>query len=280
MAGRTRPSSPSVIAMTEHVDPTTGSTCWSMPFGGEDDRPRAGVVAIRGGQLAVPEGDAQPASVALTNDRFAAGFGDEFEAIERAQADGHAVRIENGRLVSGESLKDAEDAPTVELTNDRFAALRAAELREFKALVVSGAAERYINTLQSTSDMPDYFPQDPGGIYLHTKPTRLGDELHVVIKHEHSSGLWRAHLWTFVKNEGGQLRVADLNRWVGGTAGPGLNAHTAHLYPGRGGEGGVLCLSARLFGGIDSLSGCVVRVCQWATGMGEVVRGRPFPYRQ
>ena len=60
---------------------------------------------------------------------------------------------------------------------------------------------------------------------------------------------------------------------------PNLTAHGTHMYPnGRGGA--VLCLSTNARGGLPSLTAVVFQAAKWADGMGEVVRGRRFPYRE
>lgn len=276
---------PDIITMHPEVDPVTGTLVFgALPDAtGTEVLPttsasaaaaRTADVTIRGGTLVDPT-DAEPeAGIELTKNRFAGGFGDEFESIERAQDAGHEVRIVGGRIVAGD---DADQGPAIDLTDKRFAALTELDRQEIKKLVVTGAAATYIETLQHTSHMPQYFPASLDGIYLHTKPTRLGDELHVVIERDPSTRLYHANLWMFMTRENGRLQRMNLDRWVGT---PGLSAHKVHLHPGNGTHGGVLCLSPDNRGGMPSLSTCVVRCAQWATGMGEVVRGRPFPFRQ
>ncbi len=260
-----------VVELTEEIDPATGESVFGLPDSG-----RLPAQRIKGGALAAAEADEAAPGITLPGARFAAGFGDEFEQIQRAQDQGMAPRIVNGRIVL-DGAAAGEEAPSIELTDKRFAAYSGPEAQAVRTLIISGAAARYVQNLQPTSDRRDLFPRDPGGVYLHTRPTRLGDELHTVIRHDPATGLYHAHLWSFVVNEDGRRKVADLNRWVGT---PGMSAHRVHLWPGRGGEAAVICLSPETRGGMPTLDECVVRCAQWATGMGEVVRGRAFPYRE
>lgn len=275
-----------VIAMEERIDPISGE---SVFVSGETEslwEPRVtGELVLRDGALAVPDGSQigpgpnwdDERSIKLTNERFAAEFGNDFfRDAERGQDAGQEARIENGRLVFGPPSAAEPDA--VKLTSERFAAMTATDVSEIQRLATSGAASMFVQTLQSTGQMPEYFPQDRDSIYLHTKPTRFGDELHVVIQKDPATRLFHAHLWAFMIRESGRLQKMDLNRWVGTSE--QLSAHRVHLYRGSGGHGGVLCLTGRTNGGVPDLSTCVVRCYQWATGMGDVVRGRAFPFKQ
>lgn len=265
-----------VIELTEQHDPATGGAVFAMP----DAVPPGAELSIRDGRLssASQESDPPEVDVALSSGRFAAGAAndDEWAQVDRAQATGGEARIVNGRFVYGEPGDASGD--DVKLSEGRFAAISSVDVADMRKLGESGAAEKYIQTMQSTGSMPTHFPRDPGGIYLHTKPTRFGDELHAVMLRDPSTRLYHAHLWAFMKKEGGQLKHLDLNRWVGAPG--GLSAHQVHLYPGSGGHGAVLCLSERLRGGIPELGPCILRAAQWASGMGYVVRGQTFPYQQ
>lgn len=253
------------IDLVEAIDLSTHETVYAAP-----DAPGT----ISHGTLTVAGAQVEPQAVKLTDERFAADE-DEFAAAERAQSAGKEAKIVNGQLVFGDS---SDNGQGVKLTNERFAAVGTVEADEIVKLARSGAAAAYVQTLMPTGQMRKLFPQDPGGVYLHTKPTRHGDELHVVIVRDASTGLYHAHLWAFMMREGGGLNHLNLDKWVG--ADPTLSAHHTHLYPGSGGHGAVLCLSERTRGGIESLSTCVVRCAQWANGMGDVVRGAKFPYRE
>ncbi len=280
---------PTVINLEPSIDPVTGREVFAAPVpvittlpgddiepgrfdGGTQDPPM-----IRKGAVVAADQAADPDSgVSLTGERFSSGYGDEFAAIERAQDAGEEVRIVNGQFVTG-SGSAAQSAEGVGLTDKRFSAMSATEIAEVRNLATSGAAGRYVNSLRPASDMPEYFPNGAAGIYLHTKPTKYGDELHVVIKRNPSTSLYEAHLWAFTRRQGSRTERIDLGLWVGT---PNNSAHHYHLYPGSNGSGGVLCLSTDTNGGMPSLASCVVRCAQWAVGMGEVVRGRPFPYRE
>lgn len=269
-----------LIEMEETIDPITGETVFQVLNTFDD-------VAIRNGEL-VPlseaHGDghngeprAEQPSVKLTCERFAAGPPDDpWATAEHQQNAGQEARIVNGQLVFGPAGEAPENS--VKLTEERFATLSAVEVSQVQRLAASGSASAFIRTLTPTSDLSEYFKSDPGGLYLHTKPSHHGDELHAVILRDASTRLYHAHLWQFMKREGNDLKRADLNRWVGSA--PNMSAHRLHLYPGAGRHGAVLCLSERSRGGVPDLTTCVMQAAKWAAGMGEVVRGRPFPYRQ
>lgn len=228
----------------------------------------------------VPGGSApaQPAqAVTLTDDRFAGDQPFDWGRADRAQNAGQAMQIIDGELVPV-GQKPAQPGQTVTLTDDRFAATTA-ENDQVARLVRSGVASKLIGALQPTSQLRDYFATDPGGWYLRTKPTpTYGDVLHAVIVRKHATGLYHAHLWRFMQLDRGQLGNVDLNRWVGAHA--SLSAHNVHLYSGAAGESAVLCLSQRTNGGMPDLTGAVLQSAKWADGMGCVVRGGKFPYRQ
>lgn len=277
-----------VIDMQERIDPITGESVFVSTKTEPHPKPGGdGEAALSGGVLEVlgssgVDHDSSPRwdderSIKLTNERFAAGPREDFfRDAERGQDAGHEARIENGRLVFGPPSAVEPDA--VKLTDERFAAMTPTDASEIERLARSGAASMFVQTLQSTGQMPEYFPHDLDSIYLHTKPTRFGDELHVVIQRDPATRLYHAHLWAFMLRESGRLKKYDLNRWVGTSE--QLSAHNVHLYRGSGGHGGVLCLTGRTNGGVPDLSTCVVRCYQWATGMGDVVRGRKFPFKQ
>ncbi len=200
-----------------------------------------------------------------------------WKQAEAAQDAGQVLQIVNGELVAAGS-KPAESAQAVTLTGDRFAAT-GTENAEVLRLVRSGTAAQMIDDLQPTSQLRAYLPNDPGGWYLRTKPTpSYRDVLHTVIERRSATGLYHALLWRFMQNDGGQLKNVNLNRWVG--THETLTAHTTHLYPGRNGLAATLCLSQRTAGGMPTLTDAVLQCAKWADGMGFVVRGKPFPYRQ
>ncbi|MCX2966857.1 hypothetical protein [Gordonia aquimaris] len=267
-----------LIDLEPTVDPLTGAPVYAQRLPDVVDPPQD--LAIRGGAIApsTHAGATQSDSVSLTDDRFASGggYGDEFPVIENAQDAGEEVRIVGGQFVTGKP-REGDATRSVDLTDKRFAAMSATDIAEVRKLANSGAAGRYVEVLRPASDMPEYFSTGSHGMYLHTRPTKYGDQLHAVIERDNSTGLYHAHLWLFQMMQNGRLTNTDLNSWVGE---PGVSAHHVHLYPGRNGQGAVLCLSTDSRGGMPSLSSCVVRSAQWAAGMGEVVRGREFPYRQ
>lgn len=169
-------------------------------------------------------------------------------------------------------------ATAVTLTGDRFGAPDT-QNAEIVRLVRSGAAAALIDDLQPTSQIRQYLPTDPGGWYLRIKPTpSYRDVLHTVIVRRSATGLYHALLWRFLQNDGGELKTVNLNRWVG--THETLSAHRTHLYPGRDGEAATLCLSQRTAGGMPTLTAAILQCAKWADGMGYVVRGGAFPYRQ
>lgn len=234
---------------------------------------------IINGQLVVP-GDASydpGQAVTLTDDRFAGDPVFDWGVAERAQDAGQALQIIDGRLVPA-GQTGPQPGQAVTLTDDRFAAT-AQEGAEVLRLVQSGTASHLIADLQPTSELRSYFQHDPGGWYLRTKPTPSHrDVLHTVIVRRSATGLYHAHLWRFMQCDRGELKNVDLNRWVG--THERLSAHKVHLYPGRSGEAAILCLSQRTTGGMPDLTGTVLQAAKWADGMGYVVRGGTFPYRQ
>lgn len=153
------------------------------------------------------------------------------------------------------------------------------ENAEVLRLVRSGTAAQLIDDLTPTSQLRAYLPHDPGGWYLRTKPTPSHrDVLHTVIVRRSATGLYHATLWRFLQNDRGELKNVNLNRWVG--THQTLSAHRVHLYPGQNGDAATLCLSQRTAGGMPTLTTAVLQSAKWADGMGFVVRGGAFPYRQ
>jgi hypothetical protein len=289
------------ITLEPTIDPQTGHVVFTDPSSpgahlpavlGESVHP--GAPTNPGGTMAtthidgnrIIDGELVPAgpspvqaahAVTLTDDRFAVDPTFDWGRADRAQDAGQAMQIIDGQLVPV-GQKPAQPGQTVTLTDDRFAAT-ASENGQIASLVRSGAASKLIGALQPTSELRGYFATDPSGWYLRTKPTpTYGDVLHTVIVHKHATGLYHAHLWRFLQLDGGQLKHVDLNRWVGSHT--SLSAHNVHLYGGTAGESAVLCLSQRTNGGMPNLTGAVLQAAKWADGMGCVVRGGRFPYRQ
>jgi hypothetical protein len=258
-----------IIDLEPVSDPATGHVIFQTPPAAVDAPP-----VVDAGQL---RGEGTDNAVALTDERFAADHGVDWAGAERAQDAGHTLQIVDGQLVSTGG-KPASPGESVVLTNERFAA-SVQENKQISRLVRSGTASKLIADLQPTSRIRSHLPHDPGGWYLRTKPTpSFGDVLHTVIVRRSATGLYHAHLWRFMQNDRGELKTVELNRWVGAHA--SLSAHNVHLYPGQGGDAAVLCLSQRTTGGMPDLTGTVMQSAKWADGMGYVVRGRSFPYRQ
>lgn len=256
-----------VITLEPKTDPGTGLVVYEAPVPAVYGAP-----TVDGGRVV----DATDNQVTLTDERFAADPAFDWGRAEQAQAAGATVQIVDGQLVTND--KSAAPGQSVTLTDERFAATPQESLEVIR-LVRSGTVAALISDLRPTAEMRQHLPHDPGGWYLRTKPTpRFGDVLHTVIVRRSGTGLYHAHLWRFLQNDRGQLKNVDLNRWVGAHA--SLSAHHTHLYPGHQGESAVLCLSQRTTGGMPQLTGAVLQAAKWADGMGHVVRGGAFPYRQ
>lgn len=263
----TTPARTDVITLEPTSDPGTGIVVYEAPVPAVYQAPE-----VDAGRVV----DGAEHHVTLTEERFAADPAFDWGRAEQAQAAGATVQIVDGQLVTNEKSK--VPGQTVTLTDERFAAT-SRESAEVVRLVRSGTATALIADLRPTAEIRLHLPDDPGGWYLRTKPTpTFGDELHTVIVRRSATGLYHAHLWRFMQNDRGQLKNIDLNRWVG--AHSSLSAHHTHLYPGQHGEAAVLCLSQRTTGGMPQLTGAVLQAAKWADGMGHVVRGGTFPYRQ
>jgi hypothetical protein len=264
----TTPSGKDVVTLEPVTDPVTGLVVYEAP------RPVVPVPAVvDAGVVIADDPDNQ---VTLCSERFAADPAVDWSAAERAQDAGQTVQIINGQLVTND--KTTAPGQSVTLTDERFAATPQ-ESAEVVRLVRSGTAAAMISDLRPTSEIRQHLATDPGGWYLRTKSTpSFGDVLHTVIVRRSATGLYHAHLWRFLQNDRGELKNVDLNRWVGAHA--SLSAHRTHLYPGHQGGSAVLCLSQRTAGGMPELTGAVLQAAKWADGMGHVVRGGVFPYRQ
>lgn len=257
-----------VITLQPAIDAATGLVVYEAPRLAAPQLP-----TIDAGRVNVDQVGNQ---VQLTDERFAADSNIDWSRAEQAQAAGQTVQIIDGQLVAND--KSTAPGQSVTLTDERFA-VSTHETAEVLRLVRSGTVAALISDLRPTAELRQHLPTDPGGWYLRTKPTpTFGDVLHTVIVRRSATGLYHAHLWRFMQNDRGQLKIVDLNRWVGTHA--SLSAHHTHLYPGQRGDSAVLCLSQRTTGGMPHLTGTVLQAAKWADGMGHVVRGGSFPYRQ
>lgn len=278
-----------IVDMVPRVGTSSGEVVYTFPDDdGRTDREDV-PVRISRGQILVDggEGGTPTSSTQLTGEKFAADppaagtFGDEFKAIDEAHDAGEDVRIVDGQIVVGGETPQTGTTVT-QLTADKFGAFTQEQSDQVRVMIRSGAAKRYARNLRPTSDLvPEYFPTDPQGIYFHSRPTHPhGDELHAVLNRDRSTNLVHAYLWSFMKREGERLLPLDMKKWIGDPQ-YGLSRHSTHLYANQGShKAAILCLSGALLGGIDSYSGALVRTAQWTVGMGEVVRGGRFPYRE
>lgn len=256
-----------VITLEETRDPRTGETVFAQ--GGEILQMTAeGLVPER--SLAAP--------VELPSDRFAAQEKPvDWAAAERQQANGLVVSMVDGQLVTSAGPQ----AKPISLPEDRFAALADTRFRDENraVLALSEAGAASVVSLLKHSSQFSSWPATAGTGWVYTsKATSHGDQLTVLVAFNSSTGLYHAHFWRFdVRQADGRLGAVDLPAYL--DKHPSLTAHGTHMYPdGRGGA--VLCLSTATRGGVASLSAAVLQAAKWADGMGEVVRGRRFPYRQ
>ena len=265
------------IALEELIDPVTGEVIFGVPESANLPARRAGsALTMTEDGLVAEDRPAQP--VSLPTDRFAAGDGIDWKAAEGQQAAGQVVSMVDGKLVTGQGCGSAPQQ--VELPRDRFAAPAArleAESAEVVALASAGAGS-VVKLLQHTSQIPNWPAVSPTGWVYTSRPTSHGDELTGLIVYDPSTGLYHMHFWRFdVRGADGRPASVDLPAYL--NAHPNLTAHGTHMYSnGRGGA--VLCLSTNTNGGLSTLGATVFQAAKWADGMGEVVRGRRFPYRE
>ena len=256
-----------VITLEETRDPRTGEIVFAKP--GE-------VLQMTDSGLLPERSPAAP--VELPRDRFAGEErGVDWAAAERQQANGLVVSMVDGQLVTGAG----PEAKPIALPEDRFAAPIDTRFREENqavlALSQAGAAS-VVSLLKHSSQFPSWPASSTIGWVYTTRPTAHGDQLTVLIAFNGSTGLYHAHFWRYdVRGVDGRMGAVDLPAYL--NQHPNLTAHRAHMYPDVRG-GAVLCLSTATRGGLPSLSAAVLQAAKWADGMGEVVRGRAFPYRQ
>ncbi len=230
------------------------------------------------GDLVYAADDTAPApALTLPKETFA---GDpqgpvDWRTVEEKQDHGGMVTLVNGELVT------EYGGPTtgVPLPKDTFAAPSLdGEVREVRALAAQRVGAQLVEELRHTSQIPGYSKASPQGWSLVTRPTRLGDRLRVVIARNSSTNLYHSHLWRYeLRQSDGSYGVVDVPAYLGRHR--NLTNHTTHLYS-SGNSDGVLCLSTRTQGGMVSLTDAILQCHKWADGIGEVLRGRPFPYRQ
>ncbi|WP_286928877.1 MULTISPECIES: hypothetical protein [Aeromicrobium] len=265
-----------IITLEEMTDPDTGSIIFGLQESALLPAPRTGsALTMTDHGLVEDERPSQP--VALPTDRFAGQGPVDWSAAEAQQAGGQVVSMIDGKLVTGQGDGPAQQ---VELPRDRFAAPDErfrAENAEVTAMAAAGAGS-LLKLLQHTSQIRNWPADSPAGWVFTSRPTSHGDELTGLIEFNPSSGLYHFHFWRFdVRNADGRMGSVDLPAYL--HAHPNLTAHGTHMYPnGRGGA--VLCLSTNARGGLPSLTAVVFQAAKWADGMGEVVRGRRFPYRE
>lgn len=279
-----------VIEMTPHTDPSTGAEIWTAdPVPG----PGVGLRVTNSptGDLVVTDTAGAPrAAVQLTRDRFAgkdpASIGDQDDddwiAAAGQQASGRKVVLSpTGDLVITDTAGTPQAA--VELTRDRFAAGLGASTMERQpqeehvVVELRQAGVAWISYLKHSTRIPGMPAGAPVGWLYRPRPNRYGDQLACLVAFHRGTGLYHAHYWQYEADLDGSGRKAiDLPRYLGRA--PHLTHHRAHLYTGTDGSA-VLCLSERVQGGMPTFDTALMQTMKWADGTGDVVRGRPFPYR-
>ncbi|MDQ6523992.1 hypothetical protein RB608_10290 [Nocardioides sp. LHD-245] len=269
-----------VITLEEVIDPATGDVIFVDPDA--EARAEARVPATRtAASLAMTEDglveEGRPAqAVQLPNERFSGDEPIDWAAAEAHQAGGQVVSMVDGQIVFGEPGNSAQQ---VSLPTDRFAAAPALQAESAEVLQLARAGgSTVIKMIKHTSQIPNWPSASPTGWVYTTTPTSHGDELTVLLSYNPSTSLYHARFWRFdVRGPAGQVGSVDLPKYL--DSHPNLTAHGTHLYPdGRGGA--VLCLSTNTTGGLPTLTRAVLQAAKWADGMGEVVRGRRFPYKE
>jgi hypothetical protein len=266
-----------IIDLEPRIDPRTGETIFARaddPVVHEPGSRSSLVMTERG--IVNEIRPAQP--VALPDDRFAGDIEPsiDWREAERKQSGGLVVAMVDGKLVTGD---DRSGGQPVELPDARFASPVDERFRteNQEVLALANAGAKSIVRLLKHSSRYDRWPaSSPSGWVYTTKPTSHGDQLTTLIAFNASTGLYHVHFWRFDVHRGnGVLGAVDLPAYL--QAHPNLTAHGTHMYPdGRGGA--VLCLSTNVRGGLPTLSAAVFQAAKWADGMGDVVRGRRFPY--
>lgn len=265
-----------VMILEEMTDPLSGEIVFGPPESTNAPVPlSASSLTMTDKGLVDEQRPGQP--VILPTDRFAGDGPVDWAAAEAEQAGGLVVSMVDGKLVTGRGPGGAQQ---VELPPDRFASPDArfrAENDEVRTLAGAGG-NSVIKLLQHTSQIANWPDVSPTGWVYTSRPTSHGDELTGLVVFNPSTGMYHFHFWRFdVRGNDGRSGSVDLPAYL--HKHPNLTAHGTHMYPdGRGGA--VLCLSRNTHGGLSSLTAVVLQAAKWADGMGEVVRGRRFPYRE
>lgn len=257
-----------IITLEQTRDPQTGEVVFAAP--GD---------VLRMTEDGIVHGQASALPVTLPTDRFA---GEDEQRIdwhesERQQSAGLVVSMVDGKLVTGAG----PESQSVALPSNRFAAPADPRFRaENEAvLALSGAgASGLVKLLKHSSRFASWPATSPAGWVYTTKPTPShGDQLTTLVAFNYSTGLYHAHFWRFDVLSGGRRGAVDLPSYL--HRHPNLTAHGTHMYPDDHG-GAILCLSTHTRGGLRTLPDVVFQAAKWAAGMGEVVRGRRFPYAE
>lgn len=248
------------------------------------------VVISPAGDLVVSSDHGAPTdSVQLPNDRFASASPPEIGSWRDTSVPGAPplpsappVAVTPGGQLQIASASQ-EHPGSVTLPSERFASglgPSSAQRQESENRTVAAlrdAHAKWIKQLTHTSRIPGMPAGAPIGWLYRPRPNRFGDQLVCVLAYHPGTLLYHAHYWRFEANlDGDGPKAIDLPRYLGRY--PHLTHHKAHIYTGGDGTA-VLCLSDRVSGGMPTLDTALVQTLKWADGTGDVVRGRPFPFR-
>lgn len=281
-----------VIEMEPTIDPLTGEEVWRAPHHLPAlSNPQPGYSITPSGRFASDTTE-RAGEVTLPNDRFSGitgrplpsigGASDWGAAAGEMERGGEVVLTPDGRMVVVGGGSQQVPATSVTLTRDRFASSlgpsSTARLPHETATVQRLLASRvtWIKGLSHTTQTPGIPRGTPVGWLYRPRPNRYGDQVVCVMAYHPTTNLYHAHFWRYEANlDGSGRRAIDLPAFLGRA--PHLTHHRAHIYTSAGSA--VLCLSERAMGGLPKFDSALLQTMKWSDGTGEVVRGRPFPYR-
>jgi hypothetical protein len=298
-----------VIELVPHTDPVTGEELWTAA---REVPKQAGTPLPEVWTAAAPAPTSQPAGLALhissdgtfspgthpdaptvdvvlTNDKFAGqrlpsiGGETDWKSAEPAVAGGRQVSMSpNGELIVSDSAGEVLPTSSVTLTTDRFASSlgssTTSRLGQEAAFATGLIRNRvtWIKGLSHTTETPGIPAGTPIGWLFRPRPNRYRDELVCVIAYHPTTNLYHAHFWRYEADVDGRgTKAIDLPAYLGRSM--HLTQHRAHMYTST--NSAVLCLSERAMGGMPTFDTALVQTMKWSDGTGEVIRGRPFPYK-
>lgn len=225
----------------------------------------------------------------FTNDKFSGhnlpsiGGAADWESAEPAVAGGKQVSLTpDGQLIVSDSTGEVPSASSVVLTRDKFVSSlgnsTTGRLGQEAAIAANLIRNRltWIKGLSHTTETPGIPAGTPIGWLYRPRPNRYRDELVCIIAYHPSTSLYHAHFWRYEADVDGRgIKAIDLPAYLGRSM--HLTQHRAHIYTSA--NSAVLCLSERAMGGMPTFDNALVQTMKWSDGTGEVVRGRPFPYK-